>query len=537
MTTESNKISAVIRGLAQGKSYGALAAEQHLSAATVWKYGKRFEATKLTLAEAQAMEPSEFLRLLCPSKRQQQHYVEPDMPHIYHEVHSKKATLREMWDEYRENGASDSQKLLSYSSFCRIYQQFTDCLPADLKEFSATFQHTPGEVTEVDFSGSGHHVGVTDPVTGEFHEAQMFCATLSFSGLSYCQATPRQTQDDWIDGIVGAFNYFGGVTSYLDMDNTTSLVKKASKFDPVMSPEARSFCEYYKTEPFAVRPHCPKDKARVEGSVGLIQTHCLRHLAGRQFFSYEELNKALLKQVDEFNNAPFSDKFKGESRRVLFEEKEKDFLLPLPPEPYAKSMIIKTLKVRKEGDVRFNGHRYSVPYREVGNTVKLLVFPRINKLRITDMRGAFLAEHEMKPADGGFSQKKEHLPARVQFVLQSVEERIACISKAGPSAAEVAKRVSDGLKERVADKRLQGLQSYLSKLGEATFEDCCAKAIEAGAHTYADVASYFMAAAGEKRTVVRLKRGNELDLPQKGKNVRGAQAYASQSDKTKDAEK
>lgn len=537
MTTDLSKITAIIRGRAQGKSCNLVAAELKLSSATVWKYDRRFVATSLSYAELQKMDPDEVLRLLRPNKRQQLNYAEPDWPRIYHDVHSGKATRKELWLAYLAENSSGSLNLLSYSSFCRNYQQFKDCLPADLKEFSATFQHAPGEVMEIDYSGSGHRVGITNPVTGEFHEAQIFCASLPCSGLCYCQATPRQTLDDWTDGTVGAFTYFGGVTAYTDMDNTTAFVKMASKYAPEVSPALKSLCEYYKTEPFPVRPHSPRDKATVEGCVGIIQTHCLSKLTGRQFFSYEELNKALLELVDELNNAPFSDKFKGESRRALFEEKERDFLLPLPPEPYEKSMIIKTLKVRKEGDVRFNGHRYSVPYREVGNTVRLLIFPHRNKLRITDMRGTFLAEHEMKPADGGFSQKREHLPANVQFVLQSVEERVACISKAGPSAAEAAKRVSEGLKTRVADKRLQGLQSYQRKLGNSTFEDCCAKAVEAGAHTYTEVVSYLMAAAGEKRTTVRLKRGNELDLPRKGKNVRGAQAYACQSPKTTDEEK
>lgn len=536
MALPLNKIQTIIRGRAQGKSCATLAAELKLSTATVWKYDKRFQETRIPYETLQKMEPDDVMRLLCPTKRQQQNYAEPDWISVYHEVHSKKASLREMWNRYVDTAFQDSNRL-SYPSFCRLYQQFTDHLPSDLKEFSATFQHEPGSVMEIDYSGSGHHVGVTDPDTGEFREAQIFCATLSYSGLCYFQATPRQTQDDWADGTIGALTYFKGVPEYIFVDNTTAFVKKAHKFNPEVSQMFRSICDYYHTEPYPVRPYSPRDKARVEYSVGLVQRRCLSKLAGREFFSYEELNKVLLAMSNELNEKPFSDKFKGESRRALFEEKEKGFLNPLPPVPYEKSMIIKTLKVRKEGDIRFNGHRYSVPYQEVGNVVRVLIFSRIKKIRITKPCGDFLAEHDMKPADGGLSQKKEHLPTSVRFVMQSSDERIASLSKVGSSAAQVAKQVAAGLKELTASKRLQGLQSYQRKLGDEVFETCCKKAIDAGARTYADVAVYMDEVADEKSLEIRLRRGNKLVLPQKGKNVRGAKTYARQNLDSTDLEK
>ncbi|MBR6289892.1 MAG: IS21 family transposase, partial [Clostridia bacterium] len=78
----------------------------------------------------------------------------------------------------------------------------------------------------------------------------------------------------------------------------------------------------------------PKDKAFVEGTVGVISTFILAALRNHRFLSIGELNDAILERLYEFNHKPFQKR--NGSRASEFEE-EKTFLRPLPPCPFELS--------------------------------------------------------------------------------------------------------------------------------------------------------------------------------------------------------
>ena len=114
-------------------------------------------------------------------------------------------------------------------------------------------------------------------------------------------ATPRQTRDDWIDVIVEMLNYSGGVLRYIYLDNSTSLVTKASKFNPAISNEMKSLCDYYGCEAFAVSPGEPTHKALVDGAVKLVGKRILEPLSKRPFFNIGSLNIKIKKLQADHN--------------------------------------------------------------------------------------------------------------------------------------------------------------------------------------------------------------------------------------------
>lgn len=65
--------------------------------------------------------------------------------------------------------------------------------------------------------------------------------------------------------------YFGAVPEYIFLDNSTSLVTRADLYEPQYCAEFKGFADYYGFSPLAVRPVKPRDKAAVEGAVGLVQ--------------------------------------------------------------------------------------------------------------------------------------------------------------------------------------------------------------------------------------------------------------------------
>ena len=80
------------------------------------------------------------------------------------------------------------------------------------------------------------------------------------------------------------------------------------------------------------RPHKPKDKAKVEGAVLLVERWILARLRKRQFFSLEEVNAAIRPLLGRLNDKV--SRHLGASRRQLFEQLDKSALKPLPVAPY-----------------------------------------------------------------------------------------------------------------------------------------------------------------------------------------------------------
>lgn len=126
--------------------------------------------------------------------------------------------------------------------------------------------------------------------------------------------------------------------------------------------------EHYGTTIVPARPVSPKDKASVEGTVGVLSTWIVASLRNDKFFSFQELNEAIRIKLDEFNSRPFQ-KRKG-CRLSAFEEEEKAFLLPLPSTPY-ETAVWSSEKGQPDYLVTAGGCRCSIPYEYIGRKVDI----------------------------------------------------------------------------------------------------------------------------------------------------------------------
>lgn len=501
-----------------------IARELEMSTSTVQKYFRRQDEAKIDWGKSQSMKDAELERALQPQKRLALDYAEPDWRAVYLAMRKKPApTLLSLWGTYKAGIAADGGKPLGYSAFARNFARFRASVPEDLSEYASVFEYKAGEITEIDYSGGGHGVCVTDPVTGIRREVQVFVAVLPCSNLCFFHATAGQTRDDWLDAMTLMMEYFGGSTRYIDLDNSTSLVIRASRFSPKCCSEFKAFCEHYGTTPFPVRPNEPRDKAHVEGAVRLCQERCLSAMKGMKFFSLEEVNRELRRLCDAFNERQLCQ-MAAESRRSLFESEERPFLNPLPPEPWEPSMIIKKLKVRKDGIIKVDGRRYRVPYKASGTQVRVLIFPRRGRLTVRSLDGAFLAEHDIR-GDGGITSMPEFMPPAVQYVLETPEKKIGRLAEAGPFSKRMAESVGSVRAKRVACKRLTGLQTYLDKLGAERFEKCSRAAVEDGVTDYDGAERYYRSELKARTARRRLPRGAALDVPAPVRNIRGPEAY------------
>jgi hypothetical protein len=147
-----------------------------------------------------------------------------------------------------------------------------------------------GEVF-VDYCGAT--VPVVDTGTGEVREAQVFVAVWGASSYTYAEATWSQGLADWIGSHVRAFEFGGGLTELVIPDNLRSGVTRACRYEPELNPTYQDLAVHYGVAVMPARVRKPRDKAKVESGVQLVQRWILARLRHRQFFSLAEVNQAI----------------------------------------------------------------------------------------------------------------------------------------------------------------------------------------------------------------------------------------------------
>jgi hypothetical protein len=116
------------------------------------------------------------------------------------------------------------------------------------------------------------------------------------------------------------------------------------------------------------RPYKPKDKAKAEVGVQLVERWILARLRHQTFFSLAELNQGIRALLTELNEKPFKQ-WPG-SRRQWFEQLDQPALAPLPKHAY-QYVAIKTARVPIDYHVPYEHHLYSVPHHCVGEPVEI----------------------------------------------------------------------------------------------------------------------------------------------------------------------
>lgn len=251
------------------------------------------------------------------------------------------------------------------------------------------FEWTPGQVAMIDYSGDPLHYTTSD---GKRHKAEIFVAVMPYSNLTFCLATQDQTRQSWLKACKEMLEFFGAVPEYVLLDNSTSLVTKADLFEPQFCADFKGMAAYYDFAPMAARPGKPRDKAAVEGAVGIVQRRITDVLLTSQFLSLEDVNAGILPLLEELNSRPLSEK--SGTRRELYEQDERPVMHALPEIPYELGMIEKILKVRKDYQVRVHNRRFSVPYTYAGKEVKVRLWSQKNLLVVYDLRnGKEIARH------------------------------------------------------------------------------------------------------------------------------------------------
>jgi transposase len=179
---------------------------------------------------------------------------------------------------------------------------------------------------------AGQTVGIIDRHTGEVREAQIFVAVLGCSNYTYAEATWTQSLPGWLGSHVRALEFYSGAPAAFVPDNLKSGVDRAHRYDPDLNRAYAEFAGHYGLAILPARVRKPRDKAKVETGVQIVERWILARLRDRRFFSLTELNAAIDSLRTELNERAFQ-KLDG-SRRSRFIELDRPALKALPAPGY-----------------------------------------------------------------------------------------------------------------------------------------------------------------------------------------------------------
>lgn len=393
----------------------------------------------------------------------------PDFAKLQQELKRPGVTRLLLWQEYKAAHPQGWQ----YSVFCDRYRRWLATQDIVLRQ-----HHVPGDKCFVDYAGQT--VGVIDRATGEVREAQVFIAALGASSYTFAEATWSQTLPDWLGSHVRALEYFGGVPLAFVPDNLKSGVNKAHRYDPELNPAYQDFAEHYGLAILPARARKPRDKAKVEVAVQVVERWILARLRDRQFFSLAELNAAIRELLTQINHRPF--KKREGSRLSCFNETERAALRPLPTQPYQYATW-KKAKVHLDYHVEVERAYYSVPYRLIGQTVEVRLGAQT--LQVFH-RGKLVAAHVRAAKRGVFSTLGDHRPPAHAAVMEITHERLQERARAvGPCTVEVLSR--NRATRRHPDESLranQGIVRLARDFSPERLEAAARRALELKAYSY-----------------------------------------------------
>src|SRR5438876_3913003 len=313
------------------------------------------------------------------TKQGHRRHAEPDWAEIHRELKRKHVTLTMLWDEYIERRPEGYR----YSRFCELYRSWASRLSVTMRQ-----AHLGGDKLFVDYAGDTVPV-IVDRLTGQVRPAQIFVAVMGASNFTYAEASWTQALADWIGAHTRAFAAIGGVPKLLVPDNTKVAVIKACLYEPQVNRTYAEMAVHYDTAILPARPRRPRDKAKVEVAVLIIERWLLGRLRHRRFYSLAELNTAIGELLRQLNDERPIRRL-GATRRALFEELDRPNLNSLPAQPYCFA----EWRVRRVGvdyHVELEGHFYSVPYRFARSEVEVRLTPRAVEIflkRRTDCRSS-----------------------------------------------------------------------------------------------------------------------------------------------------
>ena len=260
----------------------------------------------------------------------------------------------------------------------------------------------------------------------------------------------------------------------------------------------------------------PRDKAKVEQAVQMVERWVVAPLLGRVFDSIDAINEAIKERLSILNQRSMQEY--GISRSELFEQEEQSRLRPLP----ALSFIIgywKRARVHsRDYHIQIEHHWYSVPHELVGKEVWAKVSDALIEVFLGSTR---VASHQKSPRRGRFTTDPAHMPDghSAYRSQRSKESFLSWAKSVGPETEKQVLALFERPKhEEQAFRSILGLQRLAKIYGACSLEAASARANQARGASYSFVKRCIELNSQEMQP-------QQISSPVNHGNIRGAGYY------------
>jgi len=430
----------------------------------------------------------------------------PDPAWIAQELRRPGVTLELLHLEYLEQHPDG----VRYTAFCDHYRRWKKQQRLSMRQV-----HKGGDKLFVDYSGK--KPSVVDPATGEVTEVELFVAVLGASNFTYAEATRSQASADWISSHVRALAYFEGVPKALVPDQLKSAIGRADRYEAVPQRTYEELSQHYGTVILPARPRKPKDKAKVEVGVQVVQRWILARLRNHTFFSLAALNRRIRELLDELNDRPMKG-YGEKTRRAMFESYDRPYLKPLPQHRFEYAEWSR-VKVNIDYHVEVKGHFYSVPFQLRG----LHLEARATSTTVeVFQRGQRVAVHARYHRKGFHSTQSGHMPkAHREHLEWSPTRIIRWGASVGPHTERLVTQILESRPHpEMGYRSCLGILRLAKRYGRERLERASEKSVNAGGRSYRHVHAILKNGLDRVAEIPK-----QPELPIVHRNVRGPEYY------------
>lgn len=257
---------------------------------------------------------------------------------------------------------------------------------------------------------------ITTKIGGEETKVCFIANTLGYSRRFHFWCTDCMDAEHTYEGVIRSFEYFGGVTEEVLVDNQKAAVLSHRRGEsPRFNLRFVDLADHYGFVPRAYQPYRARTKGKDERMVGYIKQHFF--VRYRDFDSWAHLNQL----AEQWLSQEADLRLHGTVKEVVAErfQREAPVLQPLPSLRY-NTAYIERRQVAWDGYIDVRGNRYSVPGQLTGQAVAVHI-SLDGSLRVYAGAG-LVAQHSLQATAQGWVSVPDHHRQLWQSTLK-VESR------------------------------------------------------------------------------------------------------------------
>ena len=409
-----------------------------------------------------------------------------------------KGWIRERIEEYpRLSGTVvlEEIKRQGYTGKIRILNEYLASLKSKTKEVFLRIETPAGEQGQVDWANCG---GLQ--IGHAWRKLSCFVMVLSYSRMMYIEFTLSQSLDDFLQGHLNAFKYFGGYPRKILYDNLKLVVLSRAGSQIKFNSKFMEFAGTFGFEAVPCNVARGNEKGKAESGIYYIR----RNLLDGRKISWPGIRTEGRNWLDQTANLRIH-RTTGQ-RPVDRWEQEKPHLLPLPSWEYDPA-IPRLVCSTHQALARFDGNAYSVPHAYARKSLELRA--SIETVRLS-YEGKEIARHPRCYGRGAVIEDPKHFAGILAVKRKALAQRLHnSFMELGPGAEDYL----EGLGSIYTNigRHVARIMELVAAYGKQEVLEAMASAFEFRAFGAAYVQNILL----QKRNAKGLKEILPITIPQK----------------------